>query len=103
MNETISHVLNRLNEPANIDLDALRTDLESIAAEARNLTDLAGLYEFDLQKEIRAKVDLCGPISGCATPESAFSLRGPALLEVRREARRRFNELYCMAPLCRRH
>jgi len=84
-----------------LDLDSLR-ELLGDADEALNrLADKVRLYESELQRELRAKVDLCGGIPSCPSPEAAFTLSGNALLAARREATHQFNQAFFMAPLCR--
>jgi len=101
MKQTIEKILSDLAQPEHIDLDSLREQIETLAAEADLDREILDLYETELQRELRAKVDLAGAVGGCATPEAAFSLRGPALITARREAARQFNRVFHMAPLCR--
>lgn len=101
MNITFETILQDLADPHHLDLDNLRQRLETLAAEAALDDDTRQLYELELQRELRAKVDLAGAVSGCPTPEAAFELRGPALLTARREAARQFNHVFRLAPLCR--
>ncbi|MDD5089175.1 MAG: hypothetical protein PHI18_10320 [bacterium] len=102
MKETFEKILLDLAQPHHLDLDGLRETIETLAAEAELDRDMLQLYELELQRELRAKVDLAGAVSGCAAPEIAFTLRGPVLITARREAARQFNRVFHMAPLCRK-
>jgi hypothetical protein len=84
-----------------LDLDHLRELLGEADHAFTRLEEKARLYEGELQRELRAKIELCGPVSTCATPETAFTLSGHALLSARREAAHKFNQVFFMAPLCR--
>jgi len=84
-----------------LDLDQLRSALGEADDAMRQLEEKARLYETELQRELRAKVDLCGGIPICPQPETAFTLAGNALLTARREAAQKFNQVFFMAPLCR--
>jgi hypothetical protein len=84
-----------------LDLDHLRELLGEADDALSRLADKARLYESELQRELRAKVDLCGGTGSCPTPETAFTLSGNALLAARREASQQFNQVFFMAPLCR--
>ncbi len=98
----ITDILPLLDDPAAIDLDAVQNSLHSSIRAWDEREKLLALYEHELQKELRAKSDLCGGIPTCAKPDDAFSLAGPALLAARREASLRFNELFYMAPISRK-
>ena len=84
-----------------LDLDQLRDNLAHIETTLRELENKVRLYETELQRELRAKVDLCGGSPQCPQPESAFTLAGDALLNARREIAYKFNQTFSMAPLCR--
>jgi hypothetical protein len=84
-----------------LDLDHLRELLGEADDALARLEEKSRLYESELQRELRAKVDLCGPVRTCPAPEAAFTLAGDALLAARREATRKFNQVFFMAPLCR--
>lgn len=86
---------------AELDLDDLRTRLAAAATAWAELESRARLYETELQRELRAKVDLAGGFPACPAPEAAFALNGLELLAARREASHRFNQVFFMAPLCR--
>ncbi len=99
----ITQLLPLLDDPTSLDLDLLRSGIHTASAAFDDLKKLHDSYEHELQKELRAKSDLCGGTPTCAFPDSAFSLRGPALLAARREASLRFNELYMISPVSRKH
>jgi hypothetical protein len=84
-----------------LDLDHLRELLGEADNAFARLVEKVQVYESELQRELRAKVDLCGGISACPNPETAFTLSGSALLSARREAAHKFNQVFFMAPLCR--
>lgn len=104
MNNTLDQILQEFSpvESAPLDLDRLREKLTELSAEISDVTARMNFYEAALQRDLRAKVDLCGPVTACPTPETAFSLHGEILMEARREASRRFNQIFMMAPICRR-
>jgi hypothetical protein len=96
--ETLLPPLERIEE---LDLDALREHLKT-AAQAWSETDSrCRLYETELQRELRAKIELAGPIPSCGSSEKAYTLSGTDLLAARHEAAQKFNEVFCMAPLSR--
>jgi hypothetical protein len=84
-----------------LDLDHLRELLGEADTALARLEEKTRLYESELQRELRAKIDLCGAVVTCPHPETAFTLSGNALLSARREASHRFNQVFFMAPLCR--
>ncbi len=86
-----------------IDLDAIRQKLEAADSALTHLDGEHKLYELELQRELRAKVDLAGAVPSCPDAESAFKLSGQPLLEARREACRQFNRVFFMAPLSRKN
>lgn len=84
-----------------LDLDDLRQKLAEADEVQTSLEQKIRLYETTLQRELRAKVDLCGGIPNCPDPETAFTLAGAELLNARRIAAEKFNQIYFLAPLCR--
>ncbi|RPH95495.1 hypothetical protein EHM69_04295 [candidate division KSB1 bacterium] len=84
-----------------LDLDELRQKLGDADEMQTALEQKIRLYETELQRELRAKVDLCGGIPACPNPETAFTLAGADLLSARRAASQKFNQIYFLAPLCR--
>lgn len=102
MNSTIlAHIIPPAESLSALDLDEIRQKLEAAAAVWTLDEQRATLYETELQRELRAKVDLCGSIPGCLMAEDAFNLSGLALLAARREASQKFNQVFTMAPLSR--
>ena len=99
---TATDILKTLESPEHIDLDQLRSDLTALAETQAALSQRTDLYETELQRELRAKVDLCGPVPSCPSPESAFDLHDSELLRARREASVKFNDIFYMAPISRR-
>jgi hypothetical protein len=89
------------NQLETLDLDQLRITPREADDTMRRLEEKVRLYETELQRELRAKVDLCGGIPACQQPDTAFTLAGSALLNARREAAHKFNQVFFMAPLCR--
>jgi hypothetical protein len=102
MTKQIQTLLEALDNPDHIDLDAMRAGLRELAELAAQLTVRCTLYEIELQREVRAKVELCGGIPTCRDGETAAALTGAALLSARREASRHFNQAFHMAPISRR-
>ncbi len=90
-----------LADPANLDLDQLSSHLTVAAVEADAQAALIALYEDELRRELRAKVDLAGPIPACPDPDLAFTLSGEELLSARRQASRHFNRVFQLAPVSR--
>jgi hypothetical protein len=86
---------------SDLDLDYFRQQLAAAAAAWAKLETHARLYETELQRELRAKVDLAGAIPACPDPETAFTLVGFELLAARREAAHKFNDVYSVSPLRR--
>lgn len=85
-----------------LDLDTFKQQMRQAADSWAELEQRTRLYETELQRELRAKVDLTGSVPGCLTPETAFGLTGFALLSARREATHKFNQIFHLAPLCQR-
>jgi hypothetical protein len=96
-----SHVLTFFADPATLDLDGLRAALETARDRWDERAGVLQLYEAELQRELRAKRELCGGTPSDANPDDAFALHGPALLAARREASHRFNQVFCIAPVSR--
>ena len=90
-----------LADPANLDLDELSSQLAVAAVEADAQSALIALYEDELRRELRAKVDLAGAIPACPDPELAFTLSGEQLLSARRQASLHFNRVFQLAPISR--
>ncbi len=90
-----------LADPTNLDLDTLGQQLNIAAIEADAQSALIALYEDELRRELRAKVDLAGPIPTCPDPELAFTLSGEQLLSARRQASLHFNRVFQLAPIAR--
>jgi hypothetical protein len=90
------------SELQSLDLDQIREHLEAADTALTLLDTEHHLYELELQRELRAKVDLAGPVPACPDPEAAFKLSGQPLLEARRDACRQFNKVFFMAPLSRK-
>jgi hypothetical protein len=84
-----------------LDLDSFRDQLAAAAGAWADLEDRARLYETELQRELRAKVDLAGGIPACPEPEIAFTLQGLDLLAARHAASRKFNDVFSVSPLRR--
>jgi hypothetical protein len=84
-----------------LDLDHFRQQLAAAAGAWATLEGRTRLYETELQRELRAKVELAGAIPTCPNPETAFTLIGLELLAARREAARKFNDVFSVAPLRR--
>jgi hypothetical protein len=105
MTNTSEHPLisaqNLLSDPTTLDLDKLSGHLSVAAVEADAQRALISLYEDELRRELRAKVELAGPIPACPDPELAFTLSGEQLLAARRQASLHFNRVFQLAPLSR--
>ncbi len=90
-----------LADPANLDLDELSSQLAVASVEADAQAGLISLYEDELRRELRAKVELAGAIPACPDPELAFTLSGEQLLSARRQASLHFNRVFQLAPISR--
>jgi len=90
-----------LADPENLDLDELTNQLAIAAIEADAQTALITLYEDELRRELRAKVDLAGAIPACPDPQHAFTLSGEQLLSARRQASLHFNRVFQLGPISR--
>jgi len=90
-----------LADPTSLDLDSLNQQIGIAAIEADAQAALIALYEDELRRELRAKVDLAGPIPACPDPELAFTLSGEQLLSARRQASLHFNRVFQLAPIAR--
>ncbi len=105
MNNTSQHPLLKaqalLADPENLDLDTLSQQLAVAAVEADAQSALISLYEDELRRELRAKVDLAGAIPACPDPALAFTLSGEQLLSARRQASLHFNRVFQLAPISR--
>jgi hypothetical protein len=89
------------SDPTQLDLDLLRLALAATREAWDAREQLLNLYQDELQRELRAKVELCGGIPACQNPDLIPSLNGPALLAARREASHQFNQTFFIMPLSR--
>jgi hypothetical protein len=96
-----NELISKLNQPEHLDLDELRRNLVLLSARWSELSDRATLYESEFQRELRAKIDLCGGIPNCPDVDYALTLNGEELLSARRVASLQFNRVFYMAPLIR--
>jgi hypothetical protein len=101
MTSPLPILINKLDSPDQLDLDQIRQDLQIAAKAWTELQEQDTLYEFELRKELRAKVELAGGVPLCPAPEIAFTLHELDLLNARRAASEHFNSVFAMAPLCR--
>ena len=105
MKHTKEHPLHKaqalLADPENLDLDELTHQLAIAAIEADAQSAVISLYEDELRRELRAKVDLAGAIPACPDPEFAFTLSGEQLLSARRQASLHFNKVFQVSPISR--
>ena len=90
-----------LADPENLDLDELTHQLAIAAIEADAQAALITLYEDELRRELRAKVDLAGAVPECPNPDFAATLSGEQLLSARRQASLHFNRVFQLAPVSR--
>ena len=94
-------LISQLDQPEHVNLDELRRNLQLLSARWSELNDRTTLYESELQRELRAKIDLGGSIPSCPDADCAFMLNGEELLSARRAASLQFNRVFYMAPLVR--
>lgn len=97
----LATALNLLADPTNLDLDELARQLELATLETAALRGLVNLYEDELRRELRSKVELAGGIPACPDADLAFTLSGEHLLSARRHASQNFNHVFALAPLAR--
>ncbi|NUO19824.1 hypothetical protein HUU59_10280 [bacterium] len=90
-----------LANPENLDLDELNHQLAIAALEADAQAALIQLYEDELRRELKAKIELAGAIPACPEPDHAFTLSGKQLLSARREASLHFNQVFQLSPMLR--
>lgn len=90
-----------LASPNDLDLDELTHQLAIAAIESNAQRALINLYEDELRRELRAKVDLAGAIPLCTEPALAFTLSGEELLKARRQASLHFNRVFQLVPTAR--
>ena len=99
----IAPLLTQLENPTDLNLDSL---LESLRNAARSWDDLyvrAGLCEEELQRELKAMLELAGPIAACTDPMAPFKLKGEDLVRARRDARKHYNDVFRLTPVRRQN
>jgi hypothetical protein len=97
----ISPLITQLENPADLNLDELLESLRAAATAYDDLRVRALTVEQELQRELKALIELIGPISHCGDPQDALELQADELCTVRRAARRRYNELFRNSPVRR--
>lgn len=97
----ITTALALIENPTTLDLDQLTHQLELAALEGAALRGLINLYEDELRRELKSKIELAGGIPACPDAELAFTLSGEQLLSARRQASLHFNRVFALAPLSR--
>lgn len=101
MSNPITTLLPRLENPADLNLDQL---LEALREAGRSYDELrvrTVFCEHELQRELKALIELIGPIPSCTDADAAYSLHGEPLVQARREARKQYNEVFRNAPIRR--
>lgn len=101
MPNPITPLLTQLENPTELNLDSL---LDSLCEAARSWDDLrlrSGLAEEELQRELKAMIELAGPIPACPDPHHAFKLHGEYLIRARRDAGKRYNDVFRIYPVRR--
>ena len=97
----ISPLITQLEHPANLNLDELLSALRQAATDFDAVRKRATLAEYELQRELKALVELTGPTPVCDDPELAWSLHGESLALARRDAKKRYNDLFRIQPIRR--
>lgn len=97
----LTTALGLLADPTSLDLDQLTRQLELAALETTAYRGLVTLYEDELRRELKSKLELAGGIPACPDSELAFTLSGEQLLSARRQASLHFNRVFALAPLSR--
>ncbi len=98
---SFKELIKKLETPESLNLDELRGSLVLLSARWGELHDRTTLYESELQRELRAKIDLCGGVTCCPDVDDISILNGEELLSARRAASLQFNRVFYMAPLTR--
>jgi hypothetical protein len=97
----ITPLIAQLENPAHLNLDELLLALRDAARSWDDLHLRLGVCEHELQKELKAVVELVGPTPACTDPTLAFKITGEDLVRARRDARRRYNDLFRISPVRR--
>lgn len=101
MPNPITPLITSLENPADLNLDQLLDTLREAAQSYETLYVRAAFYEKEFQRELKSLLELSGPIPSCPEPQTAYQLTGEALLLARRDARKRYNDIYKIAPVRR--
>jgi hypothetical protein len=99
----ITSLITQLENPAHLNLDELLNALRDAARSWDDLHLRLGFCECELQKELKAVVELIGPIPACTDPNLALQITGENLVRARRDARRRYNDLFRISPIRRQN
>lgn len=99
MTNPITPLITQLENPASLNLDELLNSLRDASRSWDDLRLRVGVCEYELQKELKAVVELIGPTPACTDPNLAFQIKGEELVRARRDARRRYNDLFRVSPV----
>ena len=97
----IPPLISQLENPADLNLDDLLGLLREAARTFEDMYVRTTGYEKELHRELKALLELTGPITQCADPQQVDTLSGNALLLARRDARKRYNEIFRVSPVRR--
>ncbi len=82
-----------------LDIDSLKIALEKASKAWNDQLDTLSVYESELQKEVRSRAELCGIAQIQLEQMFHWPLRGQALLALRSEISRTFEERFHLQPL----
>jgi len=82
-----------------LDIDSLKIALEKASKAWSDQLDALAIYEAELQKEVQSRAEMCGISQTHLDQMFHWPLRGQALLALRREISRMFEERFKLAPM----
>jgi hypothetical protein len=101
MPNPIIPLIAQLENPSSLNLDELLAALREASRSFDDYHTRAVFYERELQAELKALIELAGPIPRCLDPKMAATLTADALLLARRAARKQFNDVFHITPVRR--
>ena len=82
-----------------LDIDSLKIALEKASKAWSDQLDALSIYEAELQKEVQSRAEMCGISQSHLDQMFHWPLRGQALLALRREISRMFEERFKLTPM----
>lgn len=96
---TLKDLAKSLSHTEILDMDALKIALEKASKAWMDQLEMLAAYESELQKEVQSRAKLCGISQTQLEQMFHWPLRGQALLALRREISRQFEERFKLAPM----